>query len=85
MLQLPCDGELEEESGQAGNEIAAVNVDLDSVGDDGTAPEEEELPSEEEQSIPIRRVMPVDDFNLMRIAKAVKLRCRSRGAMNMRQ
>jgi hypothetical protein len=47
MMQLPCDGESEEEQGQVDSEIAAVNVDLDSVDDDGITPEEEELPGEE--------------------------------------
>jgi hypothetical protein len=48
-MQFPCDGVSEEESWQARNEIAAANVDLDSVDDNGTAPEkEEELLGEEE-------------------------------------
>jgi hypothetical protein len=49
-----------------------VNVDLDSVDDDGTAPEEEEkLPGEEEQSIPIRPVIPFDDLDLTLISDSV--------------
>jgi hypothetical protein len=51
-MQFPCNGELEEESWQANNEIAGVNGDLDSVDDDGIAlKEEKEGPGEEEQSI----------------------------------
>jgi hypothetical protein len=48
-MQLPCDGESEEESRQADSEITAVNVDSDSVDEDGSEPEEEDLPGEEEQ------------------------------------
>jgi hypothetical protein len=40
-MQVPCDGESEEQSRQVDKEIAAGNVDLNSVDDDGTAPEEE--------------------------------------------
>jgi hypothetical protein len=52
-MQLSCYGESEEESRQADSEITAVNVDLDSLDDNGTLPEEEELLGEEGQSISI--------------------------------
>jgi hypothetical protein len=69
---VPCDGESEEELGQADNEIAAVNVDLDSVDDDGTAlGKEEKLPGDEEQSIPVRPVIPFDDLDLTLISDSV--------------
>jgi hypothetical protein len=63
-MQLPCEGESEKESRQAGNEIAAVSVDLDSADDDGTAPEEEELLGKEEQPIAVRPVMPFGGLDL---------------------
>jgi hypothetical protein len=47
-MHLPCNGKSEEESGQTDNEIAAVNMDLESVDYEGTAPKEEELLGEEE-------------------------------------
>jgi hypothetical protein len=47
-MHLPCNGKSGEESGQTDNEIAVVNMDLESVGHEGTGPEEEELLGEEE-------------------------------------
>jgi hypothetical protein len=55
---------------QADSESAAVNMDLDSVDDNDTAPEEKKLPGEEEQSIPVRLVMPFDDLDLTLIAES---------------
>jgi hypothetical protein len=40
-MQLPCDGESEGKSGQDDNEVAAANLDLDSIDGDGTAPKKE--------------------------------------------
>jgi hypothetical protein len=45
-MRLRRHGKSEEEPGQADNEITAVNVDLDSINDNGTAPEKEKLPGE---------------------------------------
>jgi hypothetical protein len=70
-MHLPCDGESEYEPGRADNEIAAMNVDLDSVGDEQTAPEEEGLSGEEDQSTSVRGVMPFHDLDLMLISDSV--------------
>jgi hypothetical protein len=70
-MLLPCDRESEEESGQADSDIAAVNVHLDSVDGEGTAPEEKELPGEEEQSTPVPPGMPFNDLDFTFLSDSV--------------
>jgi hypothetical protein len=48
-----------------------MNVDLDSVDDDGIARDEEELPCEKERSITICPMMPFDDLDLTLISDSV--------------